>query len=266
VRRSFLVVPLVCGPMVMAFLAAAPAGAVTPAATSSQAAVTQLSLADPEPWVVSSPTSTMSNTYVLELPEGYALRAADGAAITTGPVSVLDGAGQVVGNFDEPFGIAADGSLIHATYAISGTAITETISAVDETAYPVSVSPSYLGADEGDPAPPRPGAGGTFGDAAYVSVPSNYVYKPSLGSLHDYCTDSPDEFPSPVGANASFRGPCARHDLCYGGGKISKFTCDNRLWSDMIVNCKHWYSWIDPNRQLCGRAAAVYWAAVVVAS
>ena len=44
----------------------------------------------------------------------------------------------------------------------------------------------------------------------FVAVPSRYVYDPSKGSLHDYCTKSPDSW-----GRADFRGPCANHDLCY---------------------------------------------------
>jgi hypothetical protein len=99
--------------------------------------------------------------------------------------------------------------------------------------------------------------------AAYVGVPSNYVYNPRLGSLHDYCTKSPDEFPNPVGANANFRGPCARHDLCLGA-RISSQTCNNRLWSDMVSNCQYTYSIINPARQACINTAHVYWVAVTI--
>src|ERR1041385_8356576 len=45
---------------------------------------------------------------------------------------------------------------------------------------------------------------------SFVTIPPNYVYKPALGPLHDYCTDSPDKFPNPIGRDADFRGPCAR--------------------------------------------------------
>ena len=98
-----------------------------------------------------------------------------------------------------------------------------------------------------------------------VTVPSNYVYDPARGSLHDYCTNSPDEFPAPFAANADFRGPCARHDLCYAGS-TSKFTCDNRLHSDMYTNCKAWYSWYNPLRGACEDTADIYWAVVVIAT
>jgi hypothetical protein len=99
--------------------------------------------------------------------------------------------------------------------------------------------------------------------SAVVNVPSNYVYDPSRGSLHDYCTHSPDEFPNPAGANANFRGPCARHDMCLGAHTASQ-TCNNRLWSDLVTNCKHWYSAINPVRYACFDTARVYWEAVTV--
>lgn len=102
-------------------------------------------------------------------------------------------------------------------------------------------------------------------DSAYVRVPRNYVYNPALGSLHDYCTSSPDEFPAPGAPNANFRGPCARHDLCYAGS-TSKFTCDNRLWADMRTNCAYLYSWYNPLRDACNGTANIYWAAVVAAN
>jgi hypothetical protein len=104
-------------------------------------------------------------------------------------------------------------------------------------------------------------------DAKYVSVPSNYVYDTSGRSRpishHDYCTKSPDEFPNPIGKNASFRGPCARHDMCYGSSTDKK-KCDAQLWLDMRSNCKYTYSsFISPTRKACYKTAATYLAVVV---
>jgi hypothetical protein len=99
--------------------------------------------------------------------------------------------------------------------------------------------------------------------AAFVGIPSNYVYNPRLGTLHDYCTKSPDEFPNPVGGNANFRGPCARHDLCLEARRPSQ-GCNNALWSDMVSNCVDKYSWFNPARQACINTAHVYWVAVTV--
>jgi hypothetical protein len=105
------------------------------------------------------------------------------------------------------------------------------------------------------------------GGAKFVSVPSNYIYDTSgrsgKVSLHDYCTMSPDEFPNPIGKNADFRGPCARHDLCYGSSTDKK-KCDAQLWLDLRSNCKYTYpSFISPTRTACYRTAAIYFAAVV---
>lgn len=101
--------------------------------------------------------------------------------------------------------------------------------------------------------------------ASKVTVPSNYVYNPKLGSLHDYCTDSPDEYPNPYGDNADFRGPCARHDLCYGS-HTDKKVCDVNLFRDMSTNCEYYYSWYNPVRYSCLDTAAIYFAVVVVAT
>lgn len=90
--------------------------------------------------------------------------------------------------------------------------------------------------------------------ADLVRVPSNYVYDPSRGSLHGYCTKSPDEFPAPFGKNADFRGPCAKHDLCYGS-HTDKKKCDVQLLKDMRANFTHTYGSLNPTRKLCLRTA-----------
>ena len=97
---------------------------------------------------------------------------------------------------------------------------------------------------------------------AKVTVPSNYVYDPARGARHDYCTAAPDEFPAPHAANADFRGPCARHDLCYDGS-ASKRSCDRALRRNMFRNCEHYYGKYNPLRAACKAAALTYWAAVV---
>jgi hypothetical protein len=42
-----------------------------------------------------------------------------------------------------------------------------------------------------------------------VAVPARDEYNPKNGSLHDYCTGSPDQWD-----RADFTGPCANHDRC----------------------------------------------------
>jgi hypothetical protein len=97
-----------------------------------------------------------------------------------------------------------------------------------------------------------------------VTVPSNYVYNPKRGSRHDYCTFAPDEFPAPHAANADFRGPCARHDLCYDA-KTSKKSCDKALRNMMFQNCEYYYGRFNPLRSACKTAAVIYWTAVIAA-
>jgi hypothetical protein len=97
-----------------------------------------------------------------------------------------------------------------------------------------------------------------------VTVPSRYVYKPKLGARHDYCTFAPDEFPAPRAVNADFRGPCARHDLCYDGD-TSRKKCDKALRRNLFRNCEHYYGRYNPLRTACKVAAVTYWAAVVAA-
>lgn len=100
----------------------------------------------------------------------------------------------------------------------------------------------------------------------FVTVPPNYVYrKGDKTRLHDYCTDSPDEFPNPFGKNADFRGPCARHDMCLEGKTTPPSTCHERLKNDLITNCKHTYGRWNPVRANCIETAYIYWAAVTAA-
>lgn len=98
--------------------------------------------------------------------------------------------------------------------------------------------------------------------APFVTIPPNYVYNPSAGALHDYCTDSPDKFPNPLGRDADFRGPCARHDLCLEAKAVPNSTCNARLRDDLITNCKQTYGRWNPIRIDCIDTAFIYWAAV----
>ena len=66
----------------------------------------------------------------------------------------------------------------------------------------------------------------------FVDVPRRYVYDTSKGSLHDYCTKSPDSWD-----RANFRGPCANHDLCYQDHVRGKQACDDSLRDDLQINC-----------------------------
>jgi hypothetical protein len=99
----------------------------------------------------------------------------------------------------------------------------------------------------------------------HITIPGNYQYNTShpRRTLHDYCTHSPDEFPAP-GTNANFRGPCARHDLCYDGHLKSKWGCDTQLRGHLGNECTYTYAWYDPRREACQETADIYFAAVVL--
>ncbi|MER0070176.1 hypothetical protein ABRP93_03435 [Corynebacterium sp. KPL2850] len=102
---------------------------------------------------------------------------------------------------------------------------------------------------------------------AGIEPPPGYVYDPSKGSLNDYCTKSPDQFPAP-GDNADFSGACAKHDMCYGAHQnpSERVDCNVQLNKDMVHICKSVYPNVaDPRRGGCLATAATYFAAVTAA-
>ncbi|MBS3695692.1 phospholipase A2 [Rhodococcus qingshengii] len=101
-----------------------------------------------------------------------------------------------------------------------------------------------------------------------ISVPANYIYDPDLGSLHDYCTSSPDQFPSP-GTNADFSGGCARHDMCYEaneGNSAAYVECNRQFKDDLLTVCDNVYSggWSVVTRNACKTTARSYYEVVVL--
>jgi hypothetical protein len=220
--------------------------------------------------------------------------AASGAA-ASGGVLVVDSAGIPIGAYDAPWASDARGRSLETKYRIEGHALIQTVAFDARTRFPVTIDPVYSaigrpsatefsapggtasGAStaSGAPGAPVPGATafgatgfGTTGFASWgrpskVTVPANYVYNPALGSLHDYCTLAPDEFPAPGAPNADFRGPCARHDLCYAAGTTGRFSCDNTLLRNIYRNCEHYYGVFSLLRAACKTTALIYWAAVV---
>ena len=78
--------------------------------------------------------------------------------------------------------------------------------------------------------------------ASPVTLPPNYVYDPSSGSLHDYCTLSDDvhliENRQLKKSSVDERGPCARHDLCYEGDAPKK-VCDSAFYHDLLQQCDY---------------------------
>lgn len=103
-------------------------------------------------------------------------------------------------------------------------------------------------------------------DRGGVEVPDGYVYDPSRGALHDYCTNSPDQFPA-LGVNADFSGACAIHDMCYEkdyGNADAMVACDTAFLKNLRTVCKAVYtSALDPRLSGCLNTADTYYKAVV---
>ena len=105
-----------------------------------------------------------------------------------------------------------------------------------------------------------------------VPIPPRYNYDPDAGSLRDYCTKSPDYFYVVGDApDADFRGPCARHDICYfdvdnSGGWGSRYAdCNRQLRDDLLTVCGNVYSDRASLRRECESTARSYYEAVVIA-
>lgn len=99
-----------------------------------------------------------------------------------------------------------------------------------------------------------------------IEVPPDYIYNPSLEpkARHDYCTESPDQFPAP-GENADFSGACARHDMCYDRADARGTgygPCNDQLRNVMRAVCRNVYGPMDPRRTGCLDFPDVYWGFV----
>jgi hypothetical protein len=211
---------------------------------------------DPNGLVIGSAAATHVYRFTVPVPNGGKLRALK-AGDPSGGVLVLDRAGQAIGAYDLAWAQDTESRPVSTRYRIQGNTLIQEIDFDSSTKFPVTFDIGYNKID----------SSGSV-SALLVSVPSNYVYNPSLSptSWHDYCTNSPDEFPNPAGANASFHGPCSRHDMCIQYRWASHQTCNNWLFNDMVTNCQDTYSWYNPVRTACMNTAGVYWAAVTAAT
>ncbi len=208
----------------------------------------------------------ITHRFELALPKGASLRVMpqeENQKILLSEIEVLGHDGGLIGTFDAPWAQDEDGQPLLSYFQIQGNSVVQSIKGSSTKGRLVTAVLTYAGAHAQTDAP-TPGSGQSA-EKAYVGIPSNYVYNPRLGWHHDYCSMAPDEYPNPFGANANFRGPCARHDMCYAGRVISKFTCDNRLAADMNSNCAYTYSASNPVRYACYHTAYIYWQAVVLA-
>jgi hypothetical protein len=230
--------------------------------------------------LIYGPDATRVYRFPVAVPEGGRLRPVDSTANGsgfTGDILVEDATGSRVGAYDGAWAQDAAGQPVPTGYRIEGATLVQTVEFGPSTAFPVVIEPTYsaIGAT-GSAVPSKAGAmrtlaraegaataAATVGTLAVgaVGVPSNYVYNPSLGTLNDYCSKAPDEYHAPYDVNADFRGPCARHDLCYGERR-GKSACDNALYDDMVGNCDSAYAPGNSNRNACRNAAWIYWLAV----
>jgi len=209
---------------------------------------------------LANPGSSVSYVHQLQLPAGVRLLAGAGeeqALDLYEDIQVIDAKGQTLGYIDSAWAQDSLGTSLPSAYRIQGNTLVQLVDATKAMGA-VTALLQYTGLRA-----ETNSAGENF-TKAYVGVPSNYVYNLNhpRRTLHDYCTKSPDEFPNPVGANANFRGPCARHDLCFEQRQASQYTCNNRLWGNLVSNCEYTYAWYNPVRQTCINTAHVYWIAV----
>lgn len=162
----------------------------------------------------------------------------------------------------------------------------------DAEAPPDEIGEEWVPADDefdesaGEPTQPPLIAYGSFTRPKQVKVPSNYVYcsawitsrcRPK--ALHDYCTWSPDgfAFAYAVGAGtmrvrASFKGPCARHDLAIdsirkktlslSSKRSQRASADTRFKSHLRQNCAYSLYKTKAGRVKCYDRAALYYSKV----
>jgi len=210
--------------------------------------------------VIEGVGSARSYQFAAAVPEGGRLVPAD-PAVGDGPfateVKVLNAGGKAIGGYEAPFARDANQKLVPSSYRINGDSLVQTVEIGPDTAFPVAV---YLSGFERYESP-----SGMRLMSHFVGIPSNYIYNTNLKptTLHDYCTVSPDWY-RPVGAkNADFRGPCARHDLCYERPGNHKKACDDAFYNDLLHMCDHTYGKLNPVRYTCRVVAKEYHLGVI---
>ncbi|GAA2532936.1 phospholipase A2 [Pilimelia columellifera] len=166
-----------------------------------------------------------------------------------GHVVVADAAGRTVGVVDEPWANTLALRPQSTWYRISAGKLVQEVDARAGTKVTTNAVYNPIG-DQGSVQPLVATA------SSKVEVPSNYVYAPEQGSLHDFCTASPDSWFA-----ADFRGPCARHDMCYENPGDHKKACDDGLLADLRTNCAAAYG-AGASRNTCYGTARTYWGAV----
>ncbi len=212
---------------------------------------------------VNAKEDVATHRFALQLPKGASLHAVpgeEGKRFLTDEILVKDQQGRVIGSIDSAWAQDASGKSLSTFFTIEGQTLVQTIDTSNAAEKIATAVLMY----NGNNAQPNTESSNAQQTKAYVGIPSNYIYNLNhvRKTLHDYCTKSPDEFPNPVGANANFRGPCARHDMCFENRSSSQYTCNNNLRTNMRSNCEYTYAWYNPVRAACYDTANVYWIAV----
>lgn len=219
---------------------------------------------DPGPILISSLRRIRTFNFPLAVPRhSTATRSADGGL-------TIKSAGQTVLELEPAWAMDDSGSFLRTDYQYINGRIRQTVRFDSSTNFPVLVDPTTrqgaMGADNAaqKALPTAPGASQQHGAGAQIAsfstqigVPGSYVYKPSLGALHDYCTKSPDSY-----FRANFRGPCARHDMCYEALCRRDAGCDKGLWATLTYNCVAAYGTWSPQRYACAAVAKTYYDVV----
>ncbi|MFI2761237.1 phospholipase A2 [Streptomyces echinatus] len=232
----------------------------TVAAADANSAAISSQIADPDTIVIKDATASRTYRFASVTPAHGKLAAAETAAggEVASDLVVTDESGNVLGGYDAPWAFDADNHPVLASYRIEGSDLIETIKITDGTRFPVTFNrPLYSAVTSDGPVSDGSDAELVAASSGKITVPSNYVYNPRKGTLHDYCTSAPDTW-----GKADFRGPCARHDLCYGKKGDHKKACDAVLLSQLTHNCKYAYGSWNPLRYECVSTASVYYGAV----
>lgn len=255
---------------------AALAGPIHAHAVPAPASVTAImqsssmeSAADDGTLAMRGPTDPTVYEMPVAKPLGATFRAVDGTPLGQPIYSTVEvvNNGLVLFTIDEASALGSDHSPVDAYLVITNGKLYQHLLVDSATVYPVTFNTiddqgAYKEVESSTVMPPSDPTGIGTSSTTFISIPRNYRYRPSWGSHHDYCTASPDEFPAPFARNASFRGPCARHDLCYAG-TTSAYTCDRNLRNNMESNCSYYYAWYNPLRGQCMFTADIYFIAVV---
>lgn len=136
-----------------------------------------------------------------------------------------------------------------------------------------AIGSGSIGSSASREAGPRADVGPMALDYGGVPVPSDYEYDTNLGTLNDFCTLSPDDYNGPGDLDASFRGPCARHDMCYDRNiyengehfQLGFMECNRKFKQDLQTVCTNVYTSVDPRRSDCMLTGRLYYDAVVAA-